>query len=80
MVMALYAGTALTMSIDQPGHEPDISETDIPENVSRAFGDKFLTVQERKRFTSISRKAAKHEFDIDHMYTFHTYDDLIDYG
>ena len=82
-VLALYAGSAQTMRIDTPGTEPDITIPDIPENISSItrLGDKMKnSISKRKKYLSIPKKASKYEFDTDHIYTFHTYDDAMDYG
>ena len=79
-VIALYGGTAQTLSIDTPGNQPDMTSTDIPENVSSFFGDKLRSIRHRKKHLSSPKKAARYEFDTEHIYTFHTFDDAMDYG
>jgi Protein of unknown function (DUF1769) len=59
-VVALYAGTAQTINIAVPGKEPDIAGADLPEDVSRKFGDTFKSVKQRKRMLSVPHKAAKY--------------------
>jgi hypothetical protein len=79
-VLSLYVGSAQTISIDKPGQEPDITAIDIPENTAAVFGDKFKSSSERKRYLSKQKKASKYFFDTEHIYTFHSYDDVMDYG
>jgi hypothetical protein len=79
-VLALYAGSTQTLSIDKPGQEPDIAAMDIPENTALLFGDKFKSSYERKRYLSKRQKASKYFFDTENIYTFHYYDDAMDYG
>lgn len=79
-VVALYAGTAQSISIDVPGEEPDISGVDLPENLVRTFGSKFKSIHHRKKKLSLPQKASKYQFDTEHVYTFHSYDEKMDYG
>lgn len=79
-VIALLAGTAQTMSIDTKGDEPDITLPDIPENVSHVLGSTLASKSRRKKVLSSPKKARRYTFDTSHVYTFHTYDDAMDYG
>ena len=79
-VIALMAGTAQTMSIDTPGNQPDITLPVIPENVASILGDKVGTASKRRKYLGHPKKAEKFVFDTDHVYTFHSYDDAMDYG
>lgn len=79
-IVALLAGTAQTMSIDRPGNEPDIASPDIEENVAHILGAGLSTEKKRKKVMGSPKKAASYEFDTDHVYTFHTYDEAMDYG
>ena len=79
-VIALYAGTAQTMSINKAGSEPNIMAPDLPEDVTSHFGDKFKSPDKRKKTLSIPDKAAQYVFDTEHVYTFHNYDDAVDYS
>jgi len=74
-VIAILAGTAQTMSIDEPGQEPDITSKDIDENVGHVLGQKLSTKYKRRKVLSIPSKASKFTFDTHSVYTFHTYDD-----
>lgn len=74
-VIAILAGTAQTMSIDEPGKEPDITSKDIEENVGHILGQKLSTRHKRRKVLSIPSKASKFTFDTHNVYTFHTYDD-----
>ena len=79
-VIALLAGTAQTMSIDTPGQEPNITLPEIKENVESTLGKKVATESKRKKVMSNPKKAAEYTFDTKNIYTFHTYDDAMDYG
>ena len=79
-VIALLAGTAQTMSIDSPGNEPDITTPVIEENVVSVLGKKVATKSKRKKWLGNPAKAASYKFDTKSVYTFHTYDDAMDYG
>jgi hypothetical protein len=80
MVVALLAGTSQTMSIDPPGGEPDITLPVIEENVGSVLGQSIATISKRRKVLGNPKKAASFYFDTDHVYTFHTYDDVCDYG
>ena len=79
-VLALLAGTAQTISIDREGSEPNITVPVIKENVGYILGKKVATKSQRRKVLSSPKKAALYEFDTEHVYTFHTYDDAMDYG
>eukprot|EP00592_Proboscia_alata_P008811 CAMPEP_0194364442 /NCGR_PEP_ID=MMETSP0174-20130528/12371_1 /TAXON_ID=216777 /ORGANISM="Proboscia alata, Strain PI-D3" /LENGTH=274 /DNA_ID=CAMNT_0039138483 /DNA_START=181 /DNA_END=1005 /DNA_ORIENTATION=- len=78
--IALLAGTAQTMSIDSPGTEPDITLPVIEENVGSTLGKNVATKSKRRKHLSNPKKAAAYGFNTDRVYTFHTYDDTMDYG
>eukprot|EP00428_Durinskia_dybowskii_P020384 CAMPEP_0170205210 /NCGR_PEP_ID=MMETSP0116_2-20130129/2144_1 /TAXON_ID=400756 /ORGANISM="Durinskia baltica, Strain CSIRO CS-38" /LENGTH=289 /DNA_ID=CAMNT_0010455591 /DNA_START=105 /DNA_END=971 /DNA_ORIENTATION=- len=78
-VVTLYAGTTQSLSVDKPGTEPDIMAVDLPENTS-ILGRIFKTSKHRKNYLSIPKKAAQHQFDTEHVYTFHHYDHAMDYA
>jgi hypothetical protein len=79
-VLALLAGTAQTMSIDPQGKEPDITLPDIEENVAFVLGRQVDSKSKRRKVLGIPKKASSFFFDTEHVYTFHTYDDVMDYG
>lgn len=79
-VIALLAGTSQTMSIDAPGNEPDITLPSIEENVAAALGKKLATKSKRRKHLGNPNEAASYEFNTDSVYTFHSYDDAMDYG
>lgn len=78
-VVTLYAGTAQTVSVDKPGAEPDIMAADLPENTN-IIGKAFKSIKHRKNYLSIPKKAAKYNFDTEHVYTLHHYDHAMDYA
>jgi Protein of unknown function (DUF1769) len=89
-VVSLYAGAAQTLSIDLPGQEPDMTAPQLPECVPGRRNDHitgyeridrvFESVAERKRKLSKPEKAARYNFDTDHVYTMEIHDDFMDYG
>jgi Protein of unknown function (DUF1769) len=86
-ILALFAGTAQSMSVDLPGEEPKIVASDLPERMARVFRCKQgfnemdeVSSKRRKRWFSDPAKAAEYTYDTDHVYTFHMNDDTIDYG
>jgi Protein of unknown function (DUF1769) len=88
-VVSLYAGAAQTLSIDLPGQEPDMTAPQLPERVPGRLDhitgyerkDRvFESVAERKRKLSKPEKAARYNFDTDHVYTMEIFDDFMDYG
>jgi Protein of unknown function (DUF1769) len=90
-VVSLYAGAAQTLSIDLPGQEPDMTAPLLPERVPGRRNNDHITgyerndrvfesVAERKRKLSKPEKAARYNFDTDHVYTMEIYDDFMDYG
>lgn len=79
-VIALLAGTAQTMSIDKPGNEPEITVPVIEENVASVLGAKCSTKSKRKKHLGNPKKAEAYVYDTESVYTFHTYDDAMDYG
>jgi hypothetical protein len=78
-VMALYAGCAHSLRIDNPGEEPDITDIDISEN-TELLGKKFASASRRKKLLSRPDTASKYGFDTQKVYTFHNYDNLMDMG
>jgi Protein of unknown function (DUF1769) len=84
-VLALYAGSAQSMSVDVPGAQPDVTAVDIPENMSRLLhqsprGWTRNTQFDRQKQLSLPNVASQYTYDTNHVYTFHTYDDTMDYG
>jgi len=84
-VLALLAGSAQTLSIDSPGNEPDITLPDIEENVvsslgSSSSGGDVSNRASRRKTLGNPKKAAEYEFNTHDVYTFHLYDDAMDYG
>jgi Protein of unknown function (DUF1769) len=90
-VLALYAGSAQTMRVDEMGKQPDICAVDIPENLldvrgaegrsgRRSKNKESISPSERKKLLSSPKNASQYTFDTEHVYTFHTYDDTMDYG
>jgi len=76
-VMTLYAGCANSIRKDFPGEEPDITGIDLKEHFI-PNGEIFDSAKERKRFFSDPSRASMCKYDTDHVYTFNTYDDILD--
>lgn len=70
-------GRCQTMSVDLPGEEPtnfdNISENTI------LLGN-FASKEERKKKLTKLLTASEIRIDMRHMYTFETYDDIVDFG
>ena len=75
-VVMLMGGEARTISVDKPGQEPDITG-ELPERNIERIGI-FESIKDRKRMLRNPVTAAKYEYDNEHIYTFHFYDDIID--
>lgn len=79
-VMAIYAGSAQSVSIDPPDEElPDILAPDIAENSEThlPFGG---CSDQRILHLSKPEHASNYEFDTNHVYTFHSYNEFLDFG
>ena len=79
-VICLLAGSAQSMSIDAPGEEPDITKAEIEENVASRLGDDVGTKVARRQVLGDPVEASRYEFGTESVYTFHSYDDAMDYG
>jgi Protein of unknown function (DUF1769) len=79
-ILALYGGIAQTMSVDLPGDEPDITSAYLPENMAKIFGSSTAAVKQRKRLLSSPTHASGYMYDTDHIFTFHSSDDALDYS
>eukprot|EP00578_Thalassiosira_sp_NH16_P001432 CAMPEP_0181138582 /NCGR_PEP_ID=MMETSP1071-20121207/34324_1 /TAXON_ID=35127 /ORGANISM="Thalassiosira sp., Strain NH16" /LENGTH=242 /DNA_ID=CAMNT_0023225429 /DNA_START=137 /DNA_END=866 /DNA_ORIENTATION=+ len=79
-VICLLAGSAQSMSIDTPGEEPDITKAEIEENVASRLGDDVGTKVARRQVLGDPVEASRYEFGTESVYTFHSYDDAMDYG
>ena len=85
-VLAILAGSAQTLSIDSPGNEPDITLPNIEENVVSSLGSSggssgdVSNRTSRRKTLGNPKKAAEYEFNTHDVYTFHLYDDAMDYG
>mmetsp|Transcript_12390 Transcript_12390/g.19058 ORF Transcript_12390/g.19058 Transcript_12390/m.19058 type:complete len:484 (+) Transcript_12390:33-1484(+) len=75
-VMVLIGGGSHTISIDRPGDEPDMTAPDIPENTF--MSNDIKSSEMRKKVLGNPAKASKFEFDPDMVYTFHSFDEVLD--
>ena len=73
-VLAPYGGTVQILSADPVGFEPSITVIDDIEE--RGFG--METKVRRKRFSDV-RYASMHMFDTETVYTFNSFDEIINY-
>ena len=79
-VISLYAGTAKTVSIDEPGDEPDIMSHDLRENAESHLGEASSSPEKRKKKFTSPKHTSQYEFVTDKVYTFHTYDENFDFS
>jgi hypothetical protein len=87
-VLALYAGTAQSVSVNVPGEQPDITAVLLPENMAAVWNKKGSGKStwasdcslKRKKKLSQPKTASQYMYDTDHVYTFHSYNDVMDYG
>lgn len=77
-IMALYSGSAQSIRKSEPEEEdlPDIRAKDIEEDFSPYHG----SAQQRQRELAHPRHARQYEFDTHHVYTFHTFNEVLDFG
>lgn len=75
-VMVLIGGGSHTISVDLPGNEPDMTAPDIPENTF--MSNDIKSSETRKKVLGNPTKASKFEFDPDMVYTFHSFDEVLD--
>lgn len=77
------ASACQTISIDDPGKEPDIASFNIQENTT-AWGSYFSRMNvrpnKRKRMLSDPNQSSQFYFDTNKIYTLDFYDDILDYG
>lgn len=75
-VLALIGSGSHSMSEDEPGQEPDIMASELPEKtpISNSLHDSG----ERKRILGKPETASKYTFDPKYVYTFHANDDVLD--
>jgi len=76
-VQALIAGCSQSISINEPGNEPDMALHKTPENTT-LLGKIFRSPHERKKIFSNPKHASKFMVNPNLMYTFQNYDNLID--
>lgn len=75
-VVVLIGSGSHAMSIDKPGEEPDITAPDIPE---RTFiSNDIKSSGKRKKVLGNPDEASKFEFDPDLVYSFHSFDEVLD--
>jgi len=75
-VLSLLGSGSHTMSIDEPGKEPDIMSANLPE---RTFMSNDLkSSQQRKSALGNPKVASSYECDIGMVYTFNTCDPVLD--
>lgn len=80
-IQVLYAGTTQSLSINREGEEPDITKTTVAEETT-LLGEIFRknSAKRRKKILSKPKYAENYAFNTKHVYTFHNYDDAVDYG
>jgi len=71
----LLGGSCQTMRVDPLGAEPDISVGIVEEDTTLLFGEeKFASASKRKKYLCKPKNSAKHQVDVNHVYTFEMYD------
>jgi hypothetical protein len=82
-VLASFAASVQTLRADEAGSEPDIlSASNIEEN-NAAFGGSFeggVSGKARKELFRDPARVGQFVFDKETVYTFESYDDVLDYG
>jgi len=84
-VIILMAGGSQTLSVNQPGSEPDITCRDLCEDTALLLGggesNSTTTAKPQLRRKLFRKKkiASKYEYDPNLVYTFNFYDDVIDF-
>lgn len=86
-VMMLLGGECRTMSIDEPGSEPDMTgelddhNTSLLGNTGTGTGSsqkKFKSIKQRRKLLRNPSTAKQYSYDPQYVYTFQFYDDIID--
>lgn len=77
--VALYAGSAQSISMDaDPDSAPDILAPLDCENFLKH--DDLSCPDRRQKFLAHPKHASQYEFDTDHTYTFHSFNEFVDFG
>jgi hypothetical protein len=80
-VVSLLAGAPQMIRVDTPGNEPDVLHAhEFIENFGEAVGKVFKSIKHRQKHMNRPDKAARYHFDPTKIYTFHSYDESMDYG
>lgn len=75
-ILALIGSGSHTLSIDEPGHEPDIMAAELPEKTD--ISNDMRSSLKRKKVLGKPETASAYEFDPNLVYTFHTADEALD--
>ncbi len=75
-ILSLLGAGSHSISIDNPGEEPDITAVTLPERTPVSYD--VESSAERKRILGNPETAALHDCDPDLIYTFHTFDEFLD--
>jgi len=75
-VMMLLGGEARTVSIDEPGSEPEMTGILVESNKSR-IGKIFQSIKQRRKMLRNPKTASKYDYDPKYTYTFEFYCDII---
>ena len=77
-VLALYAGCADSLSIHLPGHEPNLMDRALPEDMHFQFPEmRGLSIRKRRKLLSSPKHASAYTYDPKYVYTFHCYDNFL---
>ena len=75
-VLAMMGSGSHTISIDEPGHEPDIMAPELPEKTP--ISNNIKSSEHRKKVLGKPETASEYEFDPNLVYTFHNCDEVLD--
>jgi len=73
-ILVTLAESVQVLRRDVPGDEPDITSIDLQEH-----NELGLASKQRRQYFAQPDQAARHVFDTDHVYTFESFDDFMDY-
>lgn len=75
-ILALIGSACHSISIDQPGQEPDITSSEVHTLENTFLSKNIKSSSKRKRVLSAPCRASQYLFDTHSVYTFHTYDEF----
>jgi hypothetical protein len=83
-MLAPLAGTSQVVRVDEPGKEPDIASIEGVEEDCKLLGGRFekssVGSSSRKTYLANPKKSSRYTFDVDRVYTFDFYQNLLNVG